>query len=323
LKLPLSRNGRLVARQVAVIAVAAAVLAFLARSLGGIDFEEVAVALRGFSARTLAAAVALTVAGYVCLVGYDYLALRYLRKTVPWPRLVFASLNAFALQRNVGPAPITGGFVRYRYYRPCGLGAGDAVAVTLLCGFAFTLGIVFTAGLALTLRPQGLTQVLAVPGMVFRAAGIILLIGLVAYLLWTHFEQREIRIRSWIVPAPSFGISMAQLAFGVLDLALVAGVVYVLLPETVALDYPAFVGFYVLAMVVGAVSHVPGGVGVFEATLAVLLPGAGIDVLLASLLAFRGTYYLLPLGTMALTVGLYEVARRMKRILCYPAKKQR
>jgi uncharacterized membrane protein YbhN (UPF0104 family) len=311
LKLPLSRNARLVARQIAIIAVAAAVLTLLARTLGGIEFATVTAALRDLSAGTLAAAVALTVAGYICLIGYDYLALRYLRKTVPWPRLVFTSLSAFALQRNVGPAPITGGSVRYRYYRPCGLSAGDAVAVTLLCGFAFTLGIVFTAGLALALLPQGLTQVLAVPGVVFRAAGVALLVGLAAYLLWTHFRQREIRIRSWTAPAPSLGISMAQLAFAVLDLALVAGVVYVLLPETVALGYPAFLGFYVLAMVVGAVSHVPGGLGVFEATLAVLLPGAGIDVLLASLLAFRGTYYLLPLATMALAVGFYEVARRV------------
>jgi uncharacterized membrane protein YbhN (UPF0104 family) len=64
-------------------------------------------------------------------------------------------------------------------------------------------------------------------------------------------------------------------------------------------------------MVVGAVSHVPAGAGVFEASLALLLPGAGLDVLLASLLAFRGTYYLLPLVLMALGVGLYELKSRI------------
>lgn len=311
MKLPLSRNARLVARQVAIIAVAVVVLVLLARTLGGIDFNKVLAALRELPASTLALAVGLTVVGYVWIVGYDYLALRYLKKGVPWPRLMLTSLSAFALQRNVGPAPITGGSLRYRYYRVCGLSGSDAVAVTLLCGFAFTLGIVLTAGLALTFNPQGLSQVLDVPGWAFRAGGVALLLGLCGYLLWTHLRQHGIRIRSWHAPAPSLPISLAQLAVGVVDLGIVAGVVYVLLPDTVTLGYPAFLGLYVLAMVAGALSHVPGGLGVFEATLAVLLPGTGLDVLLASLLAFRGTYYLLPLVTMMAGVGLYEVGRKL------------
>lgn len=313
----LSRNTRQVLRQLLIIAVAVTVLALLGRTVGAIDFAEVWWAMLALSPRRLAQALALTVLGYFLLVGYEYLALRYLRKPVPWPRLLFTSLSAFALQRNVGPAPITGGALRYRYYRPCGLSGRDAVAVTLLCAFAFTLGIVCTSGVALALRPQGLSEVLAVPGWAFRLAGVSLLAGLATYVLWTHRRRRGIRIRSWHAPAPSTAITLGQLALGVLDIAVVAAVVYILLPEQVTLGYAAFMGLYVLAMVAGALSHVPGGIGVFEATLALLLPGASVDVLLASLLAFRGVYYLLPLLIMGGAVGFFELTQRVRARKAY------
>lgn len=311
MKLPLSHRTKVIGKQVLIIAIAVLVLGLLARTLGGVDFERVWGAMQELPVQAMIAAVLLTACGYTWLIGYEYLALRYLKKRIPWPKLIFTALTAFALQRNVGPAPLTGGALRYRYYRPCGVTVADAVTITLLCGFAFTLGITLTAGLALALRPDGLAQVLAAPSWLFRAGGVALLVGLVGFLFWAHSRQRTLHIRSYSLPPPSLPISCGQLFFGVGDLAIVAATVYVLLPAQVELSYPAFLGLYVLAMVAGAISHVPGGAGVFEASLALLLPGTGLEILLASLLAFRGTYYLLPLVLMGLAVGLYELGNRL------------
>ena len=68
---------------------------------------------------------------------------------------------------------------------------------------------------------------------------------------------------------------------------------------------------YLLSVVVGLVSHVPGGVGVFESAIVVLLgrflPG---DVVLGAALAYRIAYYLVPMAFAVLLFGGYELAQR-------------
>ena len=297
------------------LVIAVLVFYLLANMLRDVEVADVVNAIRNFSGATLAKAIGLAAFGYIWIIGYDYLALRYLKWQVPWPRMIFTSLSAFALQRNIGPAPITGGAVRYRFYKKYGLSAADAAIMTALCGLFFTLGIILTAGLALLLQPQGLARVSGIPELALRGLGGLIIIGLLAFLVWSRLRNHPIRIKSWEAPPPSLGMSIAQLFFGTVDIAIVAGVVYILLPEDVSLMYPAFVGIYVLAMLTGALSHVPGGIGVFEAVLLLFLPGVDKGALLASLLAFRGIYYLLPLLTMGSINAVYELGRRLYGVM--------
>ena len=63
----------------------------------------------------------------------------------------------------------------------------------------------------------------------------------------------------------------------------------------------------------GIASHSPGGLGVFEAT---ILQGVGgsSDAVLASLLLFRGIYYIIPfIAAMALLGGV-EATRRWRSL---------
>ena len=291
--------------------VIALVVFLLSKMLADVKVQDVVDAIKNFSPETLGKAILLVAFGYVWLIGYDYLALRYLQRSVPIGLLIFTSLSAFALQRNVGPAPITGGAVRYRFYKNYDFSGADAAIITTLCGFFFTLGIILTAGLALLISPQGLANVTGVPELALRILGFLILAGLIGFLAWSHVRHKPIKIRNWEAPPPSLRLSAAQLLFGTVDIAIVAGVLYLVLPEGVDLAYPAFVGIYVLAMLTGAVSHVPGGIGVFEAMLLLLLPGADKGSLLASMLAFRGLYYLMPLLTMGVVNGIYELGRRL------------
>jgi uncharacterized membrane protein YbhN (UPF0104 family) len=52
---------------------------------------------------------------------------------------------------------------------------------------------------------------------------------------------------------------------------------------------------FVTAMLLGFVSHTPGGLGVFDAAILVALPQFSKEELLASLLIFRLLYFVLPL----------------------------
>lgn len=313
MKSPLPAGATKVAGQVLALLVVVLILVLLVRMLEGISFAEVAEAIRALPADRLAAAVALAVFGYAWLIGYDYLALRYLGKSVPLPRLAFASLCAFALQRNIGPAPITGGAVRYHFYRRYGVSPADGALIATLCGLFFGTGIVLAGGLSLLFRPQAMAQAVMLQPALLRLAGAAMLLGLGGFLFWTYARHHPIRIRGWEMPAPSLRLASTQLVFGLIDLAAVAAVVYVLLPATVQVGYPAFLGMYVIAVLVGAISHVPGGLGVFESVLLLLLPAAPAGALLAALLAFRGIYYLLPLLTMGTAAGLYEGVSRLRR----------
>lgn len=67
-----------------------------------------------------------------------------------------------------------------------------------------------------------------------------------------------------------------------------------MLPETP--PFAAFLLVYLLALAAGVLSHVPGGVGVFEAVLLAAFAGQlGAAPLAAALLLYRLIYVVLPL----------------------------
>jgi len=75
-----------------------------------------------------------------------------------------------------------------------------------------------------------------------------------------------------------------------------AAVLYVLLPPGYGLAFLPYSAFFLLAQFGGILSHVPGGLGVFEAIVVLLLkPYVPAASIVGSLLAYRAMYYLLPL----------------------------
>ena len=72
-----------------------------------------------------------------------------------------------------------------------------------------------------------------------------------------------------------------------MDLSLSSAVLWSLLPPDAHIGFITFLGVYAAAVIAGIVSHVPGGVGVFEAVILLTLPGVPADALLGSLLAYR------------------------------------
>src|SRR5262249_36516944 len=102
-------------------------------------------------------------------------------------------------------------------------------------------------------------------------------------------------------PLPTPRIAVAQLVLSSVDWTLAAAVLYALLPG--GPSFVAFLGAFLAAQLLGVASHVPGGAGVFEGVMVLLLkPYVSSGAILPALLVYRAVYYLLPL-TVAL-VGL-------------------
>ena len=86
------------------------------------------------------------------------------------------------------------------------------------------------------------------------------------------------------------------------------------MPPEAHIGYITFLGVYAVAVIAGIVSHVPGGVGVFEAVILLTLPGVPAEALLGSLLAYRAVYYLVPLVFGTLLFGSKELSAQRSRI---------
>jgi phosphatidylglycerol lysyltransferase len=127
----------------------------------------------------------------------------------------------------------------------------------------------------------------------------------VAYVAITARRRTPVRIWKIELPMPPARLAATQVGVSVLDWVLVGAVLYVLLPPN-SLSLPGFLGFFFVAILLGMASHVPGGVGVFEGLMVLLLkPYLTSTQLLPALVVFRGVYYLLPL-VVALTMLVLE-----------------
>jgi uncharacterized membrane protein YbhN (UPF0104 family) len=86
-----------------------------------------------------------------------------------------------------------------------------------------------------------------------------------------------------------------QWALGVVEILLVATVLYLLMPRDIGLSIAAFLAAYLIGILVSQASHVPAGLGVLEASLLVMLPQVEPERLLAGVLAYRILFEVLPL----------------------------
>ena len=86
--------------------------------------------------------------------------------------------------------------------------------------------------------------------------------------------------------------------------ALAGLALYVLLP-VIPVGPVGFIGVYVVATSIGLASHIPGGLGVFEGAMVLMLPELPMEPLIAAMLAYRLIYYL---GPLALATTLFAGA---------------
>jgi len=273
----------------------AVALLVLHRELHEVRYRDVLAALHALPAARVLWGSLLVLLNYLVLTGYDLLAFRYIGKEVAGWRVMLASFVSYAISNNVGFALIAGTSVRYRFYSRWGVGAGDLSRIIVFYSTAFWLGLLTLGGWSLVLDPQpGLLGLTGTAGL--RALGIVLLLLPAGYLAVSFLRERPLRFRGLELRVPRPRLALPQLILSVADWALAAAVLYALLPDG-GPSFGALLGAFLAAQLVGLVSHVPGGVGVFETVVLVALRGYyGHEQILSSLLLYRVIYYLLPLA---------------------------
>jgi phosphatidylglycerol lysyltransferase len=288
----------------------------LHRELKTVHYADVAREIRALPPFRVVLALALAALGYLALTAYDATGVRYIRHPLPYTRTALASFIGYAVSNNVGGSIVSGGTVRMRLYSLWGFSTVEIVKVVAFCVFTFWVGFFSVGGAYLFLGPLRLPPGFPVSPVALRLLGAVLLAVVAAYLVACAFGRTPLRVKEWEIPLPSLRLALAQVTFGSLDWVLSAGVLYVLLPPGGGLSFPEFLSPYLIAQVAGLASHVPGGVGVFETVLLLLLsPRIARDSLIGAMLVYRVVYYLLPLALAAVAIGAHETFQRKEAVL--------
>ena len=272
------------------------------REVSILQWDQLPSLLHGYRWTQFALAIGLTAVSFLLLGTLELLAIRTALAGTAWhvsPGQAFRSgFMAHALSQSAGVSILTGTAVRLAAYGRQGVTAMAVARVTALVTVGIVAGLLALGSGALLLGPAIPLGGLNVPA---RPLGAAMASIVLCYFGWSAMSGN-----------PPLAVAAAQVGLSSLDFYVTASVLFVLLPPSAAFAYLPFIRACVLAHTLGMLSLVPGGVGVFEATMFALLAadlgGLGRGALTTALLAYRVVYYLLPFG--AATVLLLAGGRR-------------
>jgi glycosyltransferase 2 family protein len=306
---PLARAIRLALRIVPVVLLVAAFFV-LRHEFRGLSWTAVARAMDGWGHAAILGALLLSVLSFMLMGVVEWLGLRWAGSKLPWSVAIAGSFLAGAIGHAIGANLLVAGAVRARLYDRYGVGLTQVAATTLFNGMSFAVGLSTLGGSGLLLASHAELAATAIPIGLARGAGVLLLgaaLGWIVLCAVRHEKPLTAFGRSLTLPTARDAV--LQLVLGVVDNGIAAGIVWILLPHGMT-SYASFVGAYAVACVVGLLSTVPGGAGVFEGTISTLLPSAAPAPLAAAFLGYRLAYYLLPLIIASLALAGDTVLRR-------------
>lgn len=259
------------------------------------SFHQIVQELTALEAHKVALAFVFMLVSYFSLTNYDRLGLVYLGRTLnPWT-ILGISFSAVAVGHNVGFSAVSAGSIRYRAYSVLGLSTTEIASLIAFCSVTFAVGGALLFGAVLLWEPASALAPMGVSAMLLKLLGCVLILVPLSYAAAVLFLRDGVTVKGIKIPMPSRSIAIQQLFFASLDLLASAAVLYFLLPTGSGISYPMLLSAYLLAILLGMISNVPGGVGVFEGILLLLLPSLPEAELLGSIIVYRIVYYIIPL----------------------------
>ncbi|HET6160908.1 MAG TPA: hypothetical protein VFE34_21365 [Dongiaceae bacterium] len=280
-----------------------------------VSLDDIRLALKEVPRRNIAAALGTTIASFAAFILQDYLALKRASRALSLPRAAAGSFIAQSIAHITGFAILVGGALRARYFLACGLALTSVLSVQASFSVSFGLADSLLTGLATLVRPSLASEATHLSIGWLRFAACVLILGaLGVFALATFLRRHHLAIRYNLAVAPARTLAL-QILCSVVDIMFVAATLYLLLPQSLGVGYVQILACYLIAVTLGLWSHVPAGLGVFEATILLLIraPHPEIAHVIAALLAFRAIYHLLPFALGCTLLAIVELGRRLAR----------
>jgi len=274
--------------------------------------EDVIHSIAAIPGQSIGLAIALTALNYFILTSYDTLAVRFVRHPLPYRKTALVAAISYGISNTVGFALLSDSAIRYRFYSRWSFSAKEVAQIVAFCHLTFWLGLFTIGGAIFLINPPFVPGLLNLPFNSAYVVGGVFLAIVSAYLIWNWAGNQSIQIGKWTLPHIPFHLSLIQIAVTSLNWMIAVMVLYVLLPTTASLSYFSFFSIYLLAQLTSILSSVPGGLGVFESVLLLLLSSeVNSAALPGALLAYRGIHYFLPLVMAVFGFGFYELRQRL------------
>ncbi|WJR67558.1 YbhN family protein [Neorhizobium sp. CSC1952] len=254
--------------------------------------SEIVESVRAIPTVNLLAALGFAFGSYLCLTGFDWTGVRYVKNGLPYPKIALASFVSLSIGQSVGLAGLSSGALRYRYYAHWGMSTEDIAKIVLLSGVTVGIGMAVLSGIVLVLNPGDAAAVLHLREGVIVGIGIACLAATAGYLALAAFVRAPLKIRSWTFRMPVLKIAIAQVVIGTLNFALVSACLREVMAASADVSYLKAATAFVLANLAILITHAPGGLGVLEATVRHVMGDAAS---IGSLVAFRVIYFFIPL----------------------------
>lgn len=296
------------------IGILAAAVFVVHRALSQVTLSEILAAAGRVPATAVWLGLGFSILSHTCLCLVDMMAMRWVGARQPWYKVFAASFVSQAVSHNVGFGAVTGGAIRYRMYshnRPGARVSPGAIArIMVFTGGSFGLGAVLWMIVALLWSPRQAAAITTLPVEMMHLLALAGIAVVAVAAVWTFLVRRPLPLpglrldppRRWMLPLQGL------LAMG--DVACAGLVLYTFLPEHADLNVILYLGLYTTALMAGIASHVPGGLGVFEGAILVMLPGMPPEQVIGAALLYRLTYNLVPLLLAGLMMGLFELTHR-------------
>jgi uncharacterized membrane protein YbhN (UPF0104 family) len=304
----LARAMRTALRVVPVLLLIAAAWV-LWREFHKLSVEAVGHAIAGWGATAVGLALALSAASFTLMAVIEWVGLRWAGARISLGPVVLGSFLANAIAHAIGANLLISGAIRARTYDRYGVTLTQVAGTTVFAAVSFGVGLAALSGGGLLLASPAELNATAISLPVARGLGVVLVAGALGYVALCAVRRRPFAAFGRSVTLPDVWDAIAQLALGVVDNAIAAAILWILLPAH-GPSYVTFVGAYAVACIAGLISSVPGGAGVFESAMAALLPSIEVAALAAAFLGYRLAFYILPLIIAAVVLAIDAIRHR-------------
>lgn len=279
------------------------------REFHHLSFADIGQSMEAWGHGRILAALGLAAFSFFLMGVVEWLGVRWSGARMPWGPVLAGSFVANAIAHAVGANLLVSGALRARLYDRYQVSLTQVAATTLFSGMSFAVGIAALGGSGLAFSPAHQIAATAIPLHVARAVGGCLVAAVCGYVLLCALRRAPLSAFGRSITLPSLGDALAQIVIGVVDNGVAAAIIWLLMPSG-TVHYLTFVGAYAVAAVIGLISSVPGGAGVFEGSISTILPDAAPAPLAAAFVGYRLAYYLLPLLVGCLALAGDTIRRR-------------
>jgi len=275
---------------------------FLHKEISQYNFADIRRSVGEISDYRLLLALFFTIINYAILTLNDGLALKYIGKKLHWTKVGFASFVSNTISFNLGMSLLTGGSTRYGIYSAYGLNTSETAKVLGFCNLTIWFGSAGILGVLLLSEPAGMIARIPLLEKWGKIPGFLLLIFVISAALLS-WSGKSIKIRGEDISLPPLKYFIAQIMISTADYLCASMVLFSLLPNS-DISIFHYTGCYVISVLLGGMSQVPGGLGVLDSTLMVTLsPWYSGTEMIGALLVYRVIYYLFPLCLSAVLMG--------------------